>query len=93
MKKVKWNKIVAIIVICLNALLLFKSIFLFYMYNFTDWMFLFTYPDWVLYCNALLAIVGIYISMLVYKEKITIKYFVIATIAIWLIALKNYSVF
>jgi hypothetical protein len=47
----------------------------------------------VLFVNALLGIIGIAISILLYKGKVGVKLFVIATLVIWLIALKNYSVF
>jgi hypothetical protein len=79
--------------ICLNSLLVFDSLYWYYMYNFSGIMFLFMVPYWVLFVNSLLGIVGIIISILLYKEKINVKLFVIFTIAIWLIALKNYSVF
>jgi hypothetical protein len=93
MKKINWNKVVGVIMICLNSLLVFDSLYWYYMYNFSGIMFLFMVPYWVLFVNSLLGIVGIIISILLYKEKINVKLFVIFTIAIWLIALKNYSVF
>ena len=79
--------------ICLNAGLTCKSAYIYYMYNFTGIMYLFKHPNWVLLANSLLGIVGLIISILLYKEKISFNLFMILIITIWLIALKNYSVF
>jgi len=93
MKKYKWNKIIGLIVMCVNSLLVLDSLYWFYAYNFTNMLFLVMIPNKVLLINALLGIVGIIISTLLYKGKIGIKLFVIATLAIWFIVLKNYYVF
>jgi len=48
------------------------------------------YPNWVLIVNALLGIFGIFISILLCKEKIGFKLFSIITPMIWLVSLSNY---
>ena len=94
MKKWKWNIIIALIMICINSILVYNALNLYYLYNFTSGlMWLIMYPNWMLIVNALLGIVGIFMSILLYKGKIKIKWFVITTIAIWFIVLKNYYVF
>jgi hypothetical protein len=90
MKKYKLNKIFGLITICINTLLVFDSLYWYYAYNFTDIWFLFMYPNWVLFVNALLGIVGIFISILLYKNRIGIKLFLIVTLTIWLVSLSNY---
>lgn len=77
MKGYKVNKILGLIAICINVLLVLESIYLLYAYNFTGILFLFMYPNWVLVINALLGIIGIYISILLFKNMIGIKLFLI----------------
>ena len=77
--------------ICMNMLLILYSLYWFYLYNFTSGLlFLFKYPNWVLLMNALLGVAGIFISILLYNEKIGIKLFSILTFAIWLVSFSNY---
>ena len=86
MKNGKMNKVLGIIAICINTLLLFKTFYLLYCYNFTSILFLFMYPNWMLFINALLGTIGIYISMLLYKERIRFRLFLILILLIWLLA-------
>lgn len=90
MKKYKTNKILGLITICINVLLFFKSLYLLFVYNFTDRLFLFMYPNWVLLINALLGIIGAYIALLLFKNMIGIKLFLIVTLVLWFISLSNY---
>ena len=90
MRNVKRNKTLGIVAICINVLLLLNSIYLLYAYSFTDRLFLFMYPNWVLLVNASLGMVGIYISILLFRNKIGLKLFLITTILFWLVALSNY---
>ena len=90
MKKYKTNKILGLITICINILLFFKSLYLLFVYNFTDRLFLFMYPNWVLLINALLGIIGAYIALLLFKNMIGIKLFLIVTLVLWFISLSNY---
>ncbi len=90
MKRYKTNKILGLITICINVLLFFKSLYLFFTYNFTDKLFLFMYPNWVLLTNALLGIIGAYIALLLFKNMIGIKLFLIVTLVLWFISLSNY---
>lgn len=90
MKRYKTNKILGLITICINVLLFFKSLYLLFTYNFTDKLFLFMYPNWVLLTNALLGIIGAYIALLLFKNMIGIKLFLIVTLVLWFISLSNY---
>ncbi len=90
MKRYKTNKILGLITICINVLLFFKSLYLLFTYNFTDKLFLFMYPNWVLLINALLGIIGAYIALLLFKNMIGIKLFLIVTLVLWFISLSNY---
>ena len=83
MKSHKINKILGLVAIGINVLFVFKSLYLLYVYNFTGILFLFMYPNWVLVINALLGIIGIYISMLLFKNMIGIKLFLILIFVLW----------
>ena len=90
MKKYNTNKILGLITICINVLLFFKSLYLLFVYNFTDRLFLFMYPNWVLLIDALLGIIGAYIALLLFKNMIGFKLFLIVTLVLWFISLSNY---
>ncbi|RHJ83935.1 hypothetical protein DW103_06495 [Parabacteroides sp. AM08-6] len=85
MKNTKLNIFFIVIALCANMFLLFDSLDLFYCYNFTNILFCFMYPEWVLLVKALLGFIGICISMLLYKCKIGFRLFLITTLVIWLI--------
>jgi len=90
MKKWKINKILGLVAICINSLSILDSLHTYYLYNFTNRLFLFMYPTWVLLVNFLLGIVGIYVSILLFKNRIGIKLFLVVTLALWLVTLSNY---
>ena len=69
------DRIMGLVVICINVLLLIQSLYLLYAYNLTNRLFLFMYPNWVLLINALLAVIGNYTPILVIKNKIGLKTF------------------
>ena len=85
MKKNKRNKIIALIVTCINALIVFRSLSLLYKYNFTSGLFAFMIPNNFLFVDVLLGMIGIYKSMLLCKGKFGMIPFLIATLAIWFI--------
>lgn len=86
----KINKVFGIIAIGISVLLLFRSFLLLYCYNFTSILFLFMYPNWMLLINAVFGTIGIYISILLYKEKIRFRLFLILIILIWTLAFVSY---
>lgn len=78
------------IVIGISILLLFNSIFLLYRYLFTDTLFLFMYPIWVLFIDAFLGTLGIYISILLTKEKLGFRIYLLLFLLILLFTLASY---
>lgn len=74
------DRIMGLVVICINVLLLIQSLYLLYAYNLTNRLFLFMYPNWVLLINALLAVIGNYTPILVIKNKIGLKTFLKTTL-------------
>ena len=85
MKKSKINKIVAIVTICINILFIYNPIYLYYNYHFTNCLFLFMRSSYELLINALLGMLGIFMSIMLYKQLIGIKLFSIVTLVLWLI--------
>lgn len=81
----KMDRIMGLVVICINVLLLIQSLYLLYAYNLTNRLFLFMYPNWVLLINALLAVIGNYTPILVIKNKIGLRTFLKTTLLFWLI--------
>ena len=81
----KMDRIMGLVVICINVLLLIQSLYLLYAYNLTNRLFLFMYPNWVLLINALLAVIGNYTPIHVIKNKIGLKTFLKTTLLFWLI--------
>ena len=90
MKNHKRNKILGVVAICINSLLVLDSFYWLYAYNFTPILWLIMYPNWVLLLNALFGIIGICISILLFKNRIGIKLFLIVTLALWLVTVLNY---
>ena len=46
---------------------------LYYYYNYTDILFAFMYPQWVLFLNIILCLLNIYFGIKLIRDKISIK--------------------
>ena len=79
------DRIIGLIVMCIDILILSSQAYLLYAYNFTDQLFLFMYPNWVLLTNAALLCVGIVLSIMLLKGRIKLKPFLLLTVLIWII--------
>lgn len=90
MKKSKTYKVIGITAICINTLIILDSIYLYYSYNFTGKLYLFMYPNYVLLINVVIGIIGIFVSVWLYKKIIGIGLFTIVTAVLWLATLSNY---
>lgn len=81
------NMIIALICTvntCANLILLYQMISLYYGYNYTNNLYGFMYPNWVLLLNSLLGMLGIFVSYLFYMKRISILYYSIIVIISWL---------
>lgn len=85
MKICNRNKALGSLAIVGNSFILFRSIYLLYCYSFTSKIFLFKYPNWILFKDALLGFIGIYISILLYKDIIRLNSFLVMLLLIWLL--------
>jgi hypothetical protein len=90
MKKTKTYKVIGIMALCINAFILLNSISLYYFYNFTDKLYMFMYPNYILLINTLIGIIGISISVMLYKKIVGIRLFSIVTAILWLATFSNY---
>ena len=79
------DRIIGLIVICIDILILTSQAFFLYAYNFTDRLFLFMYPNWILLTNAALLCAGIVLSIMLLRGRIKLKPFLLLTILIWII--------
>lgn len=75
--------LISIVVTCANLILLYQMIFLYYGYNYSDNLYGFMYPNWVLLLNSLFGVLGIFAPYLFYKKRINILYYSIITIVLW----------
>ena len=79
------DRIIGMIVMCIDILILTSQAYLLYAYNFTDRLFLFMYPNWILLTNAALLCAGIVLSIMLLRSRIKLKPFLLLTILIWVI--------
>ena len=76
--------------IVIYSFLLLLTIRLFYLYNFSNILFLVKYPNCVLIIDAVLEIVGICLSVFLLNNKIRLKLYVIITILIFILLYINF---
>ena len=85
-----WKKIFGYVAIGVSTWLLLICLDLFYGYHFTNKLYLVMLPDWILITTALLEALGIYLSILLLKEKIRFGLFLILILLLWLHAFFTY---
>ena len=85
MKNWKTNKIVGIVTLCINILFLVNPICMEYCYRFPRLLFMFLIPFEHLLINALLGIVGISMSIMLYKGVVALKWFLILILVLWIV--------
>jgi len=90
MKNAKAYKVIGFIAVSINTLLLLNAIYLYYSYNFTGKLYMFMYPNHVLLINTIIGIIGISISVVLYKKIVGIRLFSIVTAVLWIATLSNY---
>ena len=84
-QKSRRDRIIGLIVMCIDILILLNQAYLLYAYNFTERLFLFMYPYWVLLTNAALLCAGIVLSIRLLRDRIKLRPFLFLTILIWVI--------
>ena len=71
--KNKINVVLGLIQIVLSVYWIYEMILLYYQYHYTDILFAFMYPNWVLFMNILLCLVNLFLGLKLIKNKITLK--------------------
>ncbi len=71
MLKKNTNVVLGLIQIVLSVYWIYEMIFLYYKYQYTDILFAFMYPNWVLFLNFLLSIINLYFGIELMKGKIS----------------------
>ena len=67
------NVIFGIIQIILSAFWIYEMALLYYKYHFTNILFAFMYPDWVLILNIILSIISLFFGIKLTMNRISIK--------------------
>ncbi|WP_196886416.1 hypothetical protein [Aureivirga sp. CE67] len=62
-----------IIEILISAYWIYNNIELYYEYHYTDILFMFMYPDWVLFSNIIIGLLGIINALFLIRLKTSIK--------------------
>jgi hypothetical protein len=73
LKKLKTYKLLGFLMLFINGYYLFHFIVLFYKYFFTDILFFYMYPTWILILNIFIGITGVIISFKLIQNQIRIR--------------------
>ena len=79
------DRIIGLIVMCIDILILSSQVYLLYAYNSTDRLFLFLYPTWILLTNSALLCGGIFLSIRLLRGRIKLKPFLLLMVLTWII--------
>jgi len=71
--KTYWDLVAGVIIIIINLYWTWFYLHLWYLYHYTDILFLHMFPDWVLYLNSSFGFVGILIGTRLIRKKMKIK--------------------
>ena len=71
--KNKINAVLGLVQIILSVYWIYEMILLYYKYHYTDILFTFMYPNWVIFLNIILSIVNIYFGINLMNRKISNK--------------------
>ncbi len=71
--KNKINAILGLIQIILSVYWIYEMILLYYKYHYTDILFAFMYPNWVLFLNIFICLINIFYGIKLIRNKISLK--------------------
>ncbi|QXP74695.1 hypothetical protein H0I31_00850 [Tenacibaculum sp. AHE15PA] len=69
--KNKINTVLGLIQMVLSVYWIYQMILLYYKYHYTDILFAFMYPNWVLFLNVLLSVINLYFGIKLMNGKIS----------------------
>ncbi len=73
MLKKNTNVVLGLIQIVLSSYWIYEMISLYYKHHYTDILFVFMYPDWVLFLNIILSLINLYFGIKLILNKVSIK--------------------
>ncbi len=71
--KRKINNVLGLIQIILSVVWIYQMIELYYKYHYTDILFAFMYPNWVIFSNVILSIINLYFGIKLMSGKTSNK--------------------
>ena len=77
MMKVKGNQIVGIICAVINLLWTIHFAYFFFAYRFCKVLWFVMIPDWILIVNMTIGVIGLYLSLLLFRNRLKMKIFLI----------------
>lgn len=93
LKKIK-SLTIGLIIIAINSYWIWHNLRLKYLYSFLSLSFFIMVPDWLLFINVILGIIGIYIGFETSRKNLSIKKGVLLNLFIWFLsAMLNFFVF
>lgn len=92
MNKAKTKTIIELLTLVVSVLLLLDSIYMFILYHYSNYVFLFQFPDIMLLRNVIFCICGIIISIFSYKRWIRYRRFIFLLFIICFGVLLNYYI-
>jgi hypothetical protein len=83
--KIKTNKALGIIILAAGVSWIIEFSWLFYAYNYTDILWYYMFPQWVLIFNCTLGLIGVLIGYRLFAGKIAAKtaYFLQLLLLLW----------
>ena len=90
MIKNRFHRIIGLSIICVSILILLHSAYMYYCYNFTNLLFLFKIPNYILFSNAIFGMIGIFISVKFLTGKMRGKLYSLLIAILSLVTLSNY---
>ena len=92
--KSKINQIVALIFSAINLLLIYDNAYYFFAYRFKGALWNIMLPDWRLISGMIIGFIGLYLSFLLFRNKIKMKSFLliefIALVLVIIVLLKEF---
>jgi len=76
-----------ILLIMLNTYWIWFHVDLWYSYHYSGMLFLFMYPDWILFLNSIFGLIGVIMGIGILWNKITVKFGLIINFIVILIGL------
>ena len=75
--KAKINQIVALIFAGINLLWIIRNVYFFFAYRLKGVLWFYMIPDWKLISHITIGFIGVYMSLLLFRNRMKMKYFLL----------------